>query len=529
MTKQFQAGPRRPFLKARSTRLALAGALLMSPWLSTAHLALKMDMGEDLPPVIVAQPTPLLPSWVPPDPEQCAPTSAGATRSVLASLAAAGIVDGQRELRMPHLAELLNLPNQLPLEGQPIPSLPLNLEQALSLGVTHSLEVQANQARSDSFAYTRDAARGALLPHLDGRAAAGRGRLESDASEPLTDRREGTLTLRQPLFDVTAFLEWRRQGRLSDAASRQLDAAINDAALESASAYIQALQARLVMELNRDYERLLQELLDHINTRAAGGGASVAERDRVRARTANARAQIADARANLSAALRNLSTLTGVSADALQLELPAQWAAPATLEHAVQLANDTNPELLAARLEGEAAKLEAQANLGRYLPRVDLELSHTRNVNGAGTPSYLRDSKALVVVNWSLLNGSADFYQGQAAKARQQEKLARTADVQRKLRQQFEGAYAALDALQERNQALKEEVQANATVVDAFRSQLGMGNRSLLDVLDACQRLHQSRIDAATLMITEMQNHLKVAHLTGKLGQGLPASTSTPN
>jgi adhesin transport system outer membrane protein len=504
-------------LPFRRSWLALSLAALSSA--SSSAWDLSFDMGDGLPPVFIQAFTPGV---------QVAGMSSG--RTVLATLAGAlaSAVQPQRPIQILQLSELLKIPAQLPLDGVSQPSKSMTLEQAIALGVQNSLEVQANAARADSFAHTSRAARGALLPHLDGRAAVGRGRLESDALQPLTDRREGTLTLRQPLFDAGAYLEWRRQGQLSDAAARQLDAAMNDAALETASAYLQALQARMVMELSRDYERLLQELLDHITARAAGGGASVAERDRVRARAANARAQIADSRANLSAALRNLSTLTGVSPDALELNIAASLGAPSTLDMAVDRANQANPELLAARLETDAAKLETQSLYGRFLPRVDLELSHTRNVNGSGTLSYQRDSKAMVVVNWSLLNGSADYYQSRAAQARQQEKLARASDVQRKLRQQFDGAYASLDAIAERIGALREEVGANTSVVEAFRSQLGVGNRSLLDVLDACQRLHQSRLDVAGLMMSELQNHLKVAHLTGRLADNTPDAPTQP-
>jgi adhesin transport system outer membrane protein len=64
---------------------------------------------------------------------------------------------------------------------------------------------------------------------------------------------------------------------------------------------------------------------------------------------------------------------------------------------------------------------------------------------------------------------------------------------------------------------------SNVTVVDAFRAQLVGGTRQMLDVLDAYQRLHQSRLDLAQLAISEVQNHIKVAHLIGLLPSMLAA------
>jgi adhesin transport system outer membrane protein len=109
-----------------------------------------------------------------------------------------------------------------------------------------------------------------------------------------------------------------------------------------------------------------------------------------------------------------------------------------------------------------------------------------------------------------------------------QEKQLRADDTQRKLDQEVEAAYAALDAVNERYAALREELQANRTVVEAFKAQLVGGNRPLLDVLDAYQRLHQSKTDIAQLVISEVQNHVKVAHLTGRLAQPLAVAATQP-
>ena len=71
--------------------------------------------------------------------------------------------------------------------------------------------------------------------------------------------------------------------------------------------------------------------------------------------------------------------------------------------------------------------------------------------------------------------------------------------------------------MSERYSALRDELVANRSVVDAFQAQLVGGNRPLLDVLDAYQRLHQSRLDLAQLVLGEVGNHAKVAHITGRL------------
>jgi outer membrane protein TolC len=74
-----------------------------------------------------------------------------------------------------------------------------------------------------------------------------------------------------------------------------------------------------------------------------------------------------------------------------------------------------------------------------------------------------------------------------------------------------------LEASGQRYSAVRDELESNAKVVAAFRAQMLGSNRSLLEVLDAFQRLHQSRLDLTQSLVSEAQSQLRVAHLTGSL------------
>lgn len=428
-----------------------------------------------------------------------------------------------RSLRLGELPALLAVSPELPLDdgaaASGAASRPLSLQQAIALGVSHSLEVQAADAKLESFRQAALAARGALLPHLDARAAVGHGRLESVSPAEQRARKDGSITLRQSVFDLPAIREAQRQNMLTESARLQWQAAVSSASLQVSTSYLQALQARLTLELGSSHERLLGELLSYISQRAEAGGTSIAERDRVKARVANARSQQADARANLRAALRTLATLIGEAPSRLVMAVPDALAVPLDAASALDEARQTNRELVAGRTEAEAAALEARGQRARFLPRLELEVSHNRAVNNGGSESYSRDTKAMLVVNWSLLNGGTDLAQGRAAAARKREKELLADDLERKLEQDLEASYASLDAVADRYSALREELLANQSVVSAFQAQLVGGNRPLLDVLDAYQRLHQSRLDLAQLVLGEVGNHAKVAHITGRLAR----------
>ena len=180
-------------------------------------------------------------------------------------------------------------------------------------------------------------------------------------------------------------------------------------------------------------------------------------------------------------------------------------------------ARSANLDILSARIEQEAADAERRGHRGRFLPRVGVEISQTRSANASGTEAYMRDTKAMAVITLPLLNGGSDLAQMRAAEAHRNELQARLEGTERKIVQDIETAYANLRASGERFTSVKEELEGNRKVVEAFRAQLVGGNRPLLDVLDAYQRLHQSRLDLAQVLINTTQNEWRIAHLTGRL------------
>lgn len=429
-----------------------------------------------------------------------------------------------RPLRMNDLPDVLHVPASLAVDGTTADDAASNLRGAIIQGLGHSPDVQAARFRADSFEQTRRAALGALLPRVDLRAAVGRGELESVDPSVRLPRKDGSAQLTQALFDEPSRREWRRQGVLADSAARQVGGAESTAGLEVAGAYLQALQSRLTIEVGQSYETMLTELLRFVSERAAGGGASAADRERVRARVASARAGIADARAGLKVALRNLERLVGSAPSRLDIGGPPNLGIPAELSAAKALALAQNEDLRAARAEVDAADWARSTAQARFLPRLSLELSHGRNVNAAGTESYFRDTKAMVVLTVPLVNGGTDLAQMRAGVAQRDEKNALALSVERKLLQELDAAYANLEAVAERYRSVSEELEADRAVVKAFQAQLTAANRSLLDVLDAYQRLYQTQLDMTALVIGETQNHLKVAHLTGTLMAALGAA-----
>lgn len=424
-----------------------------------------------------------------------------------------------RKSRIAELPELLNIPSTLYLKDKTpdSDSVTLTLQKAIVLGVDNSFTIKAAAEHRESFHQTTRAALGALLPRFDIRASQGAGRVSTAEPSEVRNRKENSLTLHQTLFDLSSFTEYRRQEQLTEVARVQMQGAISNTTLDVSSAYLKALETRLIIAVNDEYNQALNDLLVYMNNRTESGGASVAERDRVKARVANAQSQLADNRANLRTAIRNLSILIGEDPLALNFDTPILFEIPDSLEMASNEAKIGNRELLAANKEIKAVELEKKIQILKVLPTLGVDVTHSQSVNAAGFNNSFDDNKVMVTMNWSVFNGGTDLAQSRAAGFRASEKAFIAQDMQRKIDQELMASYAVLDSVTERYALLTEELKANRAVVEAFKAQLTGGNRPLLDVLDAYERLQQNKIEVAQLVVTEAQSHLKVAHLSGRL------------
>lgn len=421
-------------------------------------------------------------------------------------------------LVLPALTSLMSLPVPLVLDASAnrTPSNTLTLDEALYQAVSNSWSVKSSDQRQQSFRFTELASRGALFPKLDVRAANGDGRLTSVQPSRKTDRFEQSVTLRQALFDLPAFMEWRRQSRLGDAAALQLRGEISRVMLDASQAWLRVLQAQLTLDALQSYQVSLEEIYTYIDKRAEAGGASRAERERIRARVAALNAQLLESRSALSSAKRTLGVLTGREAAALRLELPELISIPSKLELARQQMEQGNPDLLATEQEMEALALERKSQMARFLPTVTLDVSNLQSRNMSGVINEINDTRILFSASWSLLNGGSDLAQSYATAARRMERAYLREDTVRRLNDELATSYGQLQTVSDRFAALQAEAQANSRVIDAFRLQLQNGNRPVLDLLDALQRSHQNRIELISLALNELLLHLRIAHVTGR-------------
>lgn len=356
-----------------------------------------------------------------------------------------------------------------------------------------------------------------------------RGLGEDDVS--LT-RRELGITARQMLYDGNAVsndVEFQRS-RVRSAAFRVGETS-ESTALQTVEVYLEVLRRQEILDLAQQNVALHRNILEQIRARAQGGAGNTADVTQAEARLALAQSSLVGAKGRLLTARDNYQRIVGAPPAELLEPTPPTNQLPASVDDALDRAREQHPTLMAAMGELAAAQAQRQGSRAAFLPSLDLELGTTNNHNLDGVSGTNQDLTALVRMRYNLFRGGAD-------RARRQETAERVIAAQQGLdrasREVDEGvqiAWDSLDTARQRLEFLTAHRDASERVLDAYRKQFGIGQRTLLDVLDSENELFNARTARVTGRYTVTLSIYRLIGSTGGLLSALdiaPPADSVP-
>ena len=429
---------------------------------------------------------------------------------------------------------------------QALDSAPVNLDAETSLGESigagrgFSREVLAAGARADQARAQTGQALALLLPSLTLRTSGGRETsipsVALDASGvPIANdthhRTDTAIVFKQPLVDLPGLFDYGRRGVIEQSRDESRRAADGDAYLSTTNAYLALVSTRLQADMARDFEDELKALLGYIEKRAKAGASSTADTARVRARALAAKSSRLEQEAAHAAAGVEFVRLTNLAPRMARLPVLEDLGGaslPDSLARAVEVAMETNPDIATLVAEAHAAQIDKSVAKGRFLPRLDLELSDIRSLHAGGDtdPDGQRDKRAMLVLNWSIFNGGGDVQYGRERESRYMELKYRLDDQRRRVVQTLSAQYATLASTRERLTTVYKEFKSMAIAAEAMSKRMLSGNQSLLDLLDVYDRYYQSRVQLVNLHIQEMGSVAQVVRLVQGVPQ--PAKASQP-
>lgn len=403
-----------------------------------------------------------------------------------------------------------------------------NLLDSIRSGRSFSRESHAALARTEQANAQTGQAFALLMPSVAVRASSGSETSKpsvklSESGIPLSSdthtRTDASLTVRQPLFDLPSFRDWRRREVIELSRGENYRVSDGDAYLSSVNAYLSLVSSRLQTDMTREFETQLNELLTYIEKRASAGAASVSDMARVRARkqaTLSSRLEQESAHAAAGVEFVRLTNLVPRKVRLPVLEDVGASLLPKSVDGAVIEAMKSNPEIAALNAELQAAEIDVSIAKGRYLPRVDAEYTDSLSIHAGGDPSSAgqRDKRAMLVLNWSLFNGGSDYKSTVERTARHKELQYRLDDQRRRVVQALSANYAVLATTNDRIASGYQELKSITTAAEAMSKRMLSGNQSLLDLLDVYDRFYQVRSRLVNLHILEMNTVAQLVRIT---------------
>ena len=290
-----------------------------------------------------------------------------------------------------------------------------------------------------------------------------------------------------------------------EAGQQDLRAAESGVFSQVVASYMDVILNEAVVGLNRQNVQRLVVNLQATRDRFEIGDLTRTDVAQSESRLAVARGQTRGAEANLLAARERYIQIVGKAPGKLDSPPPLAGL-PADPDSAVGYALDHNPDLGAARERAKAARFDSKAAGSSRLPSVSLFATgnYTNYYGTLGGPISATlpqtDTTAQVGVRATLpiFQGGLPAAQKRQAQAREGALLEQEIATERAVIANVRAAYAQYQAANEIIDANKAAVSAAELSLEGVRAENTVGNRTILDILNAEQELLSAQVQLAT-------------------------------
>ncbi|MET3857292.1 adhesin transport system outer membrane protein [Rhizobium sp. OAE497] len=402
----------------------------------------------------------------------------------------------------------------------------MTLQQAIEKTMKTNPQILQAAKDREAVEFELRQARGLYLPSVDLEAGVGRRRLSNSSTGTLTSDHdylkpgEVGLTVTQTLFDGgSRRSQVEQQAARVDGASFRVLERSEALALEVTQDYLEYILQNQIVKAAQDNVGFHNQILGNIEQSIKGGTLTDADRLQGVERQQAAQARLQEAKEELEAT--RIRFLQAVGEPITNASTPPSVSKflPKTLNDAVFVAAKNSPRIYSANADVDAADAGVRGSRANYLPKVDLEGTARVGDDIDGDEGNTNDYQVRVVARWNLYRGGIDTAREQEQIRRAGEQRYALAQVQREVEQSVRSAWNERTSRGTLAGILGKQAQTNAQLVSSYRQQFGVGQRSLLDVLDAQNTNFNTRVLADTARVASLFAEYKILAASGNLLQ----------
>lgn len=271
------------------------------------------------------------------------------------------------------------------------------------------------------------------------------------------------------------------------------------------AAYMDVLRTEALVALATNNVAVLRTNLEATSDRFQIGDLTITDVAQSRSRLAVAEGDLQGAEANLIAARETYIRLVGNAPGDLEAPPPLPGL-PDTVGEAIVSALENNPNLDAAKLRAEAAGFDTRAAGAGRLPNLSVFLNGEYSdffgtLGGPTSANFVQSEKtanAGVRLTIPLFQGGLPAAQKRQAGARESAALENVIASERQIIAETRSTYANWQAANGVIRSAQAAVEAAELSLEGVRAENSIGNRQILDVLNAEQELVQARAQLVT-------------------------------
>ncbi|MBN3192422.1 TolC family outer membrane protein [Pectobacterium brasiliense] len=368
------------------------------------------------------------------------------------------------------------------------------------------------------------AAKGGYLPSITLSAGVGREETDSPSTRASTNKRvelsrqESSINLSQTVFDgfATSSEVGRQRATVNSRAYKVLNTS-EATALDTVQVYLSVLQRQEFVRLAEANLASHERIYDQIRLRSEQGVGRLADLDQAEARLAQARNNALTEQTNLDDAKINYMSIVGKVPENLVMPDTSAIKIPASLDEALRIMLANSPALKSAESDIEATQQQYETSKSTFYPRLNVELSRTMDNNVDGTRGQNNEWQAMLRMRYNL-------YEGGSSKANMESKAYQVKEAQdvrnnalRLLSEELKLAWSALNNSRQQLPIAAEYADRSMKVRTAYQKQFGLGERTLLDLLDSENELFTAQRRLVEVRFTSLYTEYRIASRMGEL------------
>ena len=286
--------------------------------------------------------------------------------------------------------------------------------------------------------------------------------------------------------------------------------------LDAITAYADVIRDTALVRLRKKNVAVLGSELQSTEARRSVREVTRTDVAQTQARRAKAISALNLARSNLQASRASYERVVGRPPDQLTEPAPPTKLIPALVDDVAKIAEKENPNVVAALYREQAARHEVDRIWGELLPEARLQAGYTDGYNP--TLGITRSATTTVsgILNVPLYEGGETKARVRAAKHTHVSRLQEIEQARTEVRATALSAWARYVAMRTQASEVRVQIDAAQTALQGVREEQRVGQRTLLDVLNAEQDL----VDAEVAAVVDRHDHLTAAFsLLGAMGR----------